>query len=256
MAILFGVLVCTNPIIFGFTDYVLSDLLLVLLTLIALTLCSQTREASLAHLLVISSVVGLACLTRTAALPLVFAGMLYALVSRGWRGAIVFVGGVGCLLAPWIFWVWLHAAPPVDSLFGYYTGYDPTGTQFSGLAQLLSSHMTVIAGNTRYLLHSFEMLYLTPLLPGLAIVLALLTLTGMVASIQRDEIFTWSFFLSSLALLLVWPFHPGRYLAPLIPILLLFLFRGCAQARSWLASVLPEGWNVAAFRERHGARCW
>ena len=46
MAVLFAVLVCTNPIIFSYTDYVLSDLLLVLLTLIALTLCSGMIEPS------------------------------------------------------------------------------------------------------------------------------------------------------------------------------------------------------------------
>ena len=154
MAVLFAVLVCTNPIIFSYSDYVLSDLLLVFLTLIALTLVSRTIEpspfgkgglrgilqrtmvqippdppfskggsyASMAHLLVLAGVVGLACLTRTAALPLVFAGVLYAFVRRGWRGAMVFVLGVGCLLAPWYIWVWSHAAPPVDSLFAYYTG--------------------------------------------------------------------------------------------------------------------------------------
>src|SRR5258706_15054516 len=37
-AIIFGILVCANPIVFSFTDFVLSDLLLVLLTLIALTI--------------------------------------------------------------------------------------------------------------------------------------------------------------------------------------------------------------------------
>jgi drug/metabolite transporter (DMT)-like permease len=46
MAALFAVLVCTNPIIFSYTDYVLSDLLLVLFTLIALTMCSGTIESS------------------------------------------------------------------------------------------------------------------------------------------------------------------------------------------------------------------
>jgi hypothetical protein len=275
MAVLFAALVCTNPIIFGYTDYVLSDLLLVLLTLIALTLCSRTSEpfpfekgglrgilqrtkvqippdppfskggsyASMAHLLVLAGVVGSACLTRTAALPLVFAGVLYALVRRGWRGAMVFVLGVGCLLAPWFIWVWSHAAAPVDSLFAYYSGYDPTGAElFSPL-----KHLTVIAGNARYLIDSFELLYLTPLVPGLAIILGLLTATGMVVSIKRDEIISLSLFLSSLALLLVWPFHPGRYLAPLIPILLLFLFRGCARARMWLASESPTAGMRALF---------
>ena len=274
MAVLFGALVCTNPIIFGYTDYVLSDLLLVLFTLIALTLCSRPSEpspfekgglrgilqrtkvqippdspfskggsyASVVHLLVLAGVVGFACLTRTAALPLVFAGMLYAFMGRGWRGALVFVLGVGCLLAPWFIWVRSHAAgAPVDSLFAYYSGYDPTGAELFSPSQ----HLTVIAGNARYLIDSFELLYLTPLVPGLALVLGLLTVTGMVVSIRRHEIFSLSLFLSSLALLLVWPFHPGRYLAPLIPILMLFLFRGCGQARTWLASALPDAANYA-----------
>ena len=126
-------------------------------------------------------------------------------------------------------------------LFAYYAGYDPTGAKLFSVSQ----HLTVIAGNARYLIDSFELLYLTPLVPGLALVLGLLTATGMVVSIRRDEIFPLSFFLSSLALLLVWPFHPGRYLAPLIPILLLFLFRGCGQARTWLASALPAAGNYA-----------
>lgn len=245
MAVVFGVLVCTNPIIFSYTDYVLSDLLLVLLTLLALTMCSGRKEASISYLLLLAGVVGLACLTRTAALPLAFAGMLYSLVSRGWRGALVFIVGVGCLLLPWFIWVSSHASQPVDSLFAYYAGYDLAGGKLAGIAQSLSSYMMVIAGNARYLIDGFELLYLTPLLPGLVIVLALLTVMGMVVCAQRDEIFTWSFFLSSLALLLVWPFHPGRYLAPLIPILLLFLIRGCGRAHSWLAAALPGGGNRA-----------
>jgi hypothetical protein len=36
------------------------------------------------------------------------------------------------------------------------------------------------------------------------------------------------------ALLLVWPFHPGRYVAPLAPLLMLFLFRGMAGAEHWI----------------------
>src|SRR5918996_2655375 len=45
-AIVFGVLICTNPIVFTFTDYVVSDLLYVLLALGALTICSGCVGAS------------------------------------------------------------------------------------------------------------------------------------------------------------------------------------------------------------------
>jgi hypothetical protein len=60
------------------------------------------------------------------------------------------------------------------------------------------------------------------------------TVIGVIVSIRRREIFVWSFFLSSLGLLLVWPFHPARYLASLVPLLMLFLFRGMQASQLWL----------------------
>ena len=59
-AVLFAVLVCGNPIIFGFTDYVLSDLWLVLLSLCALALCAgaEADRASSFRLLLLAGVIG------------------------------------------------------------------------------------------------------------------------------------------------------------------------------------------------------
>ena len=79
------------------------------------------------------------------------------------------------------------------------------------------------------------MLYLTPLLPGLSIFAGALTLLGMVKSFCGKELTHWSFFLSSLLLLLFWPFHPGRYVAPLAPLLVLYLFRGAKTVENWVA---------------------
>jgi hypothetical protein len=44
-AIVFSLLVCANPVIFTFTDYVISDLLFVLLALAALTVAASDQEA-------------------------------------------------------------------------------------------------------------------------------------------------------------------------------------------------------------------
>ena len=73
-------------------------------------------------------------------------------------------------------------------------------------------------------------------MPALAPFVAGLTLLGMVISRRTEDFFGWIFFFSSLALLLLWPFHPGRYVAPLVPLLVLFLFRGMAAAEGWLGS--------------------
>ena len=52
----------------------------------------------------------------------------------------------------------------------------------------------VVSGNARYLVDSLEMLYLTPLLPGLNLFVFGLTLVGMIKSLHREELFRWVFF--------------------------------------------------------------
>jgi hypothetical protein len=50
------------------------------------------------------------------------------------------------------------------------------------------------------------------------------------------------------ALLTFWPFHPGRYIAPLAPVLVLFLFRGMAVTEHWIESKGGEfsAWGIVA----------
>jgi 4-amino-4-deoxy-L-arabinose transferase-like glycosyltransferase len=230
-AILFAALVCSNPIVFGFTDYLLSDLLLVLFALGALTVSAGDEQSQFFQLALLGAVVGLACLTRTAALPLVFAGAIHSLAARGWRGALLFLSAVGLLVAPWFLWVASHGQQPTDSLLAYYSAYDAAGAGSSDWLTSISRHWPIIHGNGRYLWDMVEMIYLLPLLPGFGWFIALFSLLGMLASARRNSLFLWSFLLSSLGLHLIWPFHPGRYLAPLLPVLVLLMFRGMALAQ-------------------------
>jgi hypothetical protein len=235
-AILFGLVVCTNPIIFGFTDYVLSDLLLALFTLAALALCAgvNSENASVSHLLVLAAIGGFAFLTRSAGLPLVFAGAVHAFVFRGWRGAAWFSIAASLIVMPWLIWLYMHAQQPADSLFAYYTGYDFAGAPTGDLTSWLSSRLSIVVGNLRYLFDMFDLFYLTPLLPGSGILIGCLSLLGLIASARRYDPFMWSLVIFFLALLLIWPFHPGRYLAPLAPLIVLFLFRGLSTTENWL----------------------
>ena len=245
---LFALLVCCNPIIFGFTDYVLSDLWLVLLSLCALTLCAggETYRATFWRLLLLAGVTGLAWLGRSAALPLLCAGAIYAFTVRGWRAMTCYILGVLALLAPWLAWLWSHGQQPADSLFAYYTAYDVTGAGAGEWAATIRRHWSIIQGNARYLYGMLETFYLTPLLPGFGLFLGVFSFIGVIASARREDLFAWSFLALSVALLLVWPFHPGRYLAPLAPLVLLFLFRGMARAQSWLETALRH--NTASWR--------
>ena len=242
-AVLFAVLACCNPIIFGFTDYVLSDLWLVLLSLCALVFCAgaESDRAGSYRLLLLTGVIGLACLSRSAALPLVFSGAIHTFTLRGWRAAAMFLLGVSLIVAPWLAWLWFHWQQPMDSLFAYYSAYDAIGNTGSGQwTATIQHHLPVVLGNARYLSDMLELFYLTPLLPGIGLFIGFFSFIGLVTSARREDVFAWSFLIFSIALLMAWPFHPGRYLAPLTPVILLFLFRGMARARSWLETVLSN----------------
>jgi len=77
--VMFATIVCTNPLIFSFTDYVLSELMLVLLSVAMLAACQRDDGGSTVYgSIVIGVIAGLACLTRMAALPLALAGFLHA----------------------------------------------------------------------------------------------------------------------------------------------------------------------------------
>jgi hypothetical protein len=230
--VVFAAIVCTNPLVFSFTDYVLSDLLLVLLSVWMLAACRPADDDStFTRTPFIGVIAGFACLTRVAAAPMALAGFLHTYISRGARGVGWFAGVVSLMIAPWLFWVYGATGQNAGgSLFNYYVSYNFSGGRVGGLAELFG----VVVGNARYLADSFQMLYLTELLPGLVIPLAAITALGMSRSLRRDELATWSFFLSSVLLLLIWPFNSSRYCVPLVPVMVLLLFRGVEYAGQWL----------------------
>jgi 4-amino-4-deoxy-L-arabinose transferase-like glycosyltransferase len=241
-SLIFAILVCTNPIIFTFTDYAISDLLFVFLALVALTICAGDSEngARGRRLLVLAVVTGLACLTRLASVPLVLAGAFHSFVRRGWRGALFFIAIVALFVAPWLLWIAYGQHPPANSLFAYYSAYDFSGAENSSMGAWFERHWTVVASNARYLVETLDLLYLLPLLPGLGVFVIALTFIGIFTSLRSDQLVNWSFFLASGALLLIWPFHPGRYVAPVVPILILFLFRGANGVEHWCGSKTEE----------------
>ncbi len=229
--IAFAVIVCTNPLVFSFTDYLLSELLLVLLSVASLAgYRSAGAGSASAHAARLGIIAGVACLTRLAAVPLVVAGLLHSYISRGVRAFAWFGGVVSLMVVPWFVWVArVGGQGSPGSLFDYYIGYDFSGGGVEGWRGLLE----VISGNAHYLADTFQMLYLTPLLPGSLLFLVALTFVGMLNSLRREDVGDWGFLLSSLALYLIWPFSPTRYSVPLTPVLILFLFRGMARLADW-----------------------
>jgi len=239
LPVVYAAIVCTNPLVFSFIDYVLSELLLVLLSVAMLAVCREGNgNSKSSSAFVIGAMAGVACLTRMAALPLALAGFLHVWLNRGARGVCWFLGVFVLLVGPWLLWV-AGATDAIvrGSLFDYYVGYDFAGGRGGELPRFLD----VVAGNGHYLADSFHMLYLTSLLPGLSIVLAGLTLLGMTVSRRRDDWAPWAFFVSSLVLLLLWPFQSSRYCLPLVPVMALFLCRGVQHSARWFTGQIVLG---------------
>ena len=83
--------------------YVLSELLLVLLSVGMLAACQPAHDDSIVSPTpFVGAIAGFACLTRTAAAPLAVAGLLHAYISRGTQGIGWFVGVVSLMVAPWV----------------------------------------------------------------------------------------------------------------------------------------------------------
>lgn len=238
-ALLYALLVTTNPIVFSFTDFAVSDLLLVLLTMGTLVLISAGAEArhGMSRVISLAAVGGMACLTRLAGLPLIFAGALHAFGSKGFRGFGVYALAVWLIVAPWIFWILSASLPSENSLFAYYLYHANNSARLWTFEINFSQQMEIALANLRYLAHAVELIYLTPLAPGLNFVIYGMTAWGIFLSIQRHNFAFWIFVLAYAALITVWPFHPVRYIAPLIPALVLFLFRGMAGAESFILSL-------------------
>jgi hypothetical protein len=240
-ALFFASAVCMNPLVFTYTDYVVSDLLFVMLAVAALVFLSLSKDLPVSNgqISMLASLAGLACLTRLAAVPLMLAGTIWGAIQRCWRGAGHFCAICLAFIAPWLIWVSRQSAESDNPLYAYYRSYDFVGVERALSGGSFGFHWSVVTGNLRYLLDSFELLYLLPLLPSLWPFVVLLSVTGLFVSLRRD-IPVLTFVGSSLALLLFWPFHPVRYVAPLVPWLIVLLFRGTHVVEGWIRSYSGE----------------
>ncbi len=237
-ALLYALLVTANPIVFSFTDVAVSDLLLMFLALGALALVGAETEAryGVTRLVSIAALSGLACLTRPAGLPLVFAGALHAFARNRLRGLGLYVFTVLIIVAPWFLWRLNISVPPEDSLLSYYLFHANNAAHLWVLEIDFPRQIEIALANLRYLGHTLELLFVSPLAPGLDLAIYGVMALGIFLSLRKHDSFFWSFVLSYGALIVIWPFHPARYTAPLVPIVVLFFFRGMQGAQMLIAT--------------------
>jgi len=228
-----------NWLIFSSTDLAMSDTLFLALTLLAATLCVHRNHQSptLASTMLLAGVTALAFLTRQVGISLILAGILYFLTYRRYRNLFIYLLIVLALISPWIVWQLSHRMDTLDSrLLPYYLSYGFKSPAFMLIWFDPFQAMQIMWGNFRYLTESFDLVLRTHMLPGLRFLVFPLLIWGGYLSFRRQTVFLYSFLLVYLLLILTWPWHPFRFIIPLIPVALLFLFRGMQEAESVAAA--------------------
>jgi hypothetical protein len=227
----YAALVGANPGIFSFAEFAVSDLLFALVVILTCWLYGSRDSAWFQGWK--AGILGLICvialLTRSAGIPLAVAGAIHFLWMRRFRELAIY--GITLVLAimPWIGWrVGNAVSVSPSSLLAYYLQYDVHNTAFYLMFSDPIKSGEMLWANCRYLLDSLDMIWLLPVFPQLRLKMFVLSLlaVGAYCSIGKHSVFLTAFFGFYLLLILGWPFSPFRYVLPIIPLLLLFVFRG------------------------------
>ena len=239
--LLFAALVCINPAVFSFTDFTVSDILFLLLSLSALVIFDASEQcASQPGVTLLAVVVALACLTRSAAVPLAVAGAVHFAWSKRYRDLIHYVCLLVLLIMPWWMWVGTHSNQTTSALLQYYVSYSSEPPAFVIMLSDPFGAVEIVWGNLRYIVEALDLLFQSRMIPGLLLPVGLVLLWGVWRSFSDQAVFFRSYILLYLALVVAWPFHPARYLIPLLPAIYFFLFRGVRAAQVDLGNLMTS----------------
>jgi hypothetical protein len=226
--LLFAVLVSINSAVFSFVDFTVSDIFLLLLSLCVLSICHHPEQprSGLAGIAPLAAVIGFACLTRAAAFPLGIAGAIHLYQTKRYRDFALYLLLLMLFVLPWGIWMTTHSQQIESPLLRYYASYSSEPPAFLTVWFDPRGALEVVMGNLIYTFSSLDLILQTRMIPGLILFALVLMTTGMLVFFTTQTVFFRSYVLLYLALVLSWPFHPARYLIPLIPVLYFFLFRG------------------------------
>ena len=196
--------------------------------------------------------VGLAMLVRAHGVVLLVAMLIALGRRRRWRDAGLLAAGAAVLVLPWSIWSSLHAstlAAPLAGNYGSYAAWWLRGFHDMGLDMIPETlrRTTTEAGSMLAALFS-------PARASIAhaatlVFLATLGAAGAWSLRRRAEVTLW-FLAGYVAIVLIWPFPPTRFVWGIWPLLLLLLTAGAYEA-----AVSPR-WHRLARVGTAGAFCW
>jgi hypothetical protein len=238
-ALLFAMLVVFNPALFSFAEFLLSDVFFSMLILLVLALFSEPEEENSSPLKVASFalLIGLIYLTKPAGLPLAIAGVLCFLVRRHYRDLLVYTAVLLMIVSLWFWWVADHSGEIKNALLSYYVGHDHSHVALISVWSNPTGAFEMIWANLNYIKDSLTYILFMRQAPGVSVLVLALLAIGFWRSFQRKLVFWNSFIVLYLFMLLIWPWHPLRYLLPIVPLVIFFFFQGVYQLQDCVAAI-------------------
>jgi hypothetical protein len=217
---------------------VMSEALFLALLIPTLLLAERVlsaEERSGRDVLVLALLAGAATLVRTHGVALIAAVVLALALRRRIRDALVFAGATLALVAPWQLWVSIHSSAVPLAMRGNYESYGAwfaTGLHANGLGLIGRT-----VGRTTTELAGMLATVVAPSMPvavrllALAVVLAALCV-GLRELWRRAPVVT--FFLGFyLAIVVIWPFSPTRFVWGVWPLVIALLGLAARRALAW-----------------------
>lgn len=216
---------------------VMSEVLFLALCIPLLTMSEQavTGERRRARLFALGAMVGGLALVRVHGI--VLAGVVGALlaVRQDWRKAAYFLAGAALVIVPWQLWVIFNDAaipPELQGSYGSYLGWFFDGLR-SGGSRLLAGTVSRNVGEIADLLAD----RFAPWRPGFwrigAVVVTMLCfISGAIALLRRAPVTLW-FMTVYLAITLVWPSAPWRFIWGIWPLIILTITCGAVAWLTW-----------------------
>ncbi len=247
-----GLLCATAPLTLYLGTQTLSEMPFALLVLLALwgVECGVRRpRCSRRYQLFLGVVLGLPFLCRIIGVVLIPVGILILYRAQRRIPWIVCVV-VAVITLPWVLWSLAGSGVgPGDSMDGYYTDYlgwwASAGLPFLGRV-FLSNLLVMVSASASLGLEGLNGALLRCAIPvwfGLSLVLGAILWVSMFSQFRRGRVLPW--FLIAYALpILICPWPPYRFLVPVLPFLIPYLFLGLS---AMLRRLIPwRGYGVLA----------
>ncbi len=219
------------------SDVVMSEPLFLALALPALLLAERAVEADagLARALLAGVLAGIATLVRTQGVALVGALVLVQLLRRRYRAAAVSAGAAIVVVAPWTWWVHAHAGvlpAPARGIYGPYLTWYVDALRAGGVPFVAG----VLGGTLRASTTMLQiMLSVVPAhaagIVGLVLMCPLAALGAWRARSATPV--TLIFVALFVAITLLWPYSPARFLFAVWPLLVALPAAGLVALWRW-----------------------